>query len=606
MDAPGSVSRRRRPCARGTPSSALGGSVAAAAFVLGMQGSYDVILGSKPRPRFRFQRPGSGRPAHASRTMPWLSTARSMGAWYGLRLPCGVRGRGSGRGPQILAPAPASAVHRRQGGSSFGLPLRQHPNFDPFHDVLVPGDGSGDVGETSLLEHERIYRVVFEFLTSRDVANASFVISLSGGVDSMVLSHCLVGMRERLRLTLRAVHVDYGARNVSAQEARFVRTWAADVGLPLDSVEVDGHHGMRRSDSERHSRQARYQAYRDALVQSGSRVVLTGHHRDDAAENVLNNIVMGRSLFEVPMLLKEASIEGVAFWRPLAGVGKQEIRAFAARQRVPHLKDNDLPGTRRAVLRGQVLPALSQEFGDRTAENIVRVGITAQSWKTVVDRFVLAPVRKSVHRFEHGAVIPLHGYLDLPAAFWEAVLLDVFHGLSCPMLTKSTLDQLVSVLHSGRSALLDLHKSFQICVDQEGERLIIVHSQLLQPPVSKGGGAWSLWQRRAMPNEWSINKSGLEALLTGHMQLPLGGAVEKNRLIGRDGYQVGSEPDSIPRVLVRRLPRGVGCARQSKGAEAGDVEDKFGGETMWVLEMKADVTRPVGGRRSSWAAAPPL
>ncbi|CAE8594681.1 unnamed protein product, partial [Polarella glacialis] len=396
----------------------------------------------------------------------------------------------------------------------------------------------------------------------------------------MVLAHCLIALAPQLRLSIHAVHVDYGARSASRQEANFVQAWASEAGVPLNLVQLHGTYGpdTRRCDFERLSRQARYAAYQQTVDETAAPAVLTGHHRDDAAENVLDNLVMGRSIFRVPVMAPDALIEGVNVWRPLAGISKQEIRSFARRQEVPHLKDNDTPGTKRSVMRSQVIPALSREFGDRTLENIVRVGAGAEAWKGIIDKFVLGPFWKNVQCYPHGAVVPFGLHAASPGTFWEEALLGVLHGLGTPMLTKRAVDKLVDVLHSGRSALIALHKVFHIYVDQPGERLILINSKLLPVGAEQDTAeeesnirGWSLtWScRRPESVSSSLHRSGLAALLSGSLE----------RHSSR-GLLVGSGPDAIPEALAVRLPGG--------NLRPGDIDVECTEEDGFVLQMEAE------------------
>ena len=140
----------------------------------------------------------------------------------------------------------------------------------------------------------------------------------------MVLSHCLAALRNELQLELSAIHIDYNLRPVSALEAEFVKAWADRAKVPLAMVRLNVSVSEDRKSYEQRSRGARYRAYHEAMSK-GAVAVLTGHHRDDAAENVLTNLLTGRSLFHIPVLGPEALIEGVTskkdesteatFWR---------------------------------------------------------------------------------------------------------------------------------------------------------------------------------------------------------------------------------------------------------------------------------------------------
>eukprot|EP00434_Breviolum_minutum_P009769 symbB.v1.2.008602.t1/scaffold523.1/size192511/24 len=219
------------------------------------------------------------------------------------------------------------------------LPKRTDAIFDEFGTVLAKSSAAES------FKSSRVCQSVGSFLKDRCDPGSSLVISLSGGVDSMVLSHCLILLRKQLQLELSAVHIDYNIRPSSQVEAAFVNTWARQVALPLTLVQLNGTESLSRMAFEDYSRGARYEAYHLAMEAMEDRAVavITGHHEDDAAENVLSNLFMGRSLFHIPVMGPEAFIEGVRIWRPLFSLSKRDIYAFAREMDIPYLKNIDAP-----------------------------------------------------------------------------------------------------------------------------------------------------------------------------------------------------------------------------------------------------------------------
>ena len=191
------------------------------------------------------------------------------------------------------------------------LPKRTDIVFEQFAAVLADPI-RGEASPPSVLSH------VWSFLKERckpgSPAGTSLVISISGGVDSMVLSHCMIILRNQWGLNLSAVHIDYNIRPSSQVEAAFVETWARKVALPLTMVRLNSTESLNlsRTAFEDFSRRARYEAY-EKVMQNRAMAVLTGHHVDDAAENVLSNLFMGRSLFHIPVMAQKHSLSVCAF-----------------------------------------------------------------------------------------------------------------------------------------------------------------------------------------------------------------------------------------------------------------------------------------------------
>jgi len=126
-------------------------------------------------------------------------------------------------------------------------------------------------------------------------AAGALLVSLSGGVDSMVLAHILLCLRHRHRRPVCAVHIDYSNRAESAAEAAYLRSWCETRGVPLQVRTVlEVSRGVTpRDEYERESRRIRFDAYREAMAAHGASAVFFGHHMGDLQENVVSNVMKG-------------------------------------------------------------------------------------------------------------------------------------------------------------------------------------------------------------------------------------------------------------------------------------------------------------------------
>lgn len=110
------------------------------------------------------------------------------------------------------------------------------------------------------------------------------LLAYSGGLDSSVLLHQLVQLREqRPQLQLRAVHIHHGLSPLAdgwvAHCQQQCDRWR--VPLVVVRVQVDA----REGGIEAAARQARYQALRQQLA--AGETLLTAQHLDDQSETLL-------------------------------------------------------------------------------------------------------------------------------------------------------------------------------------------------------------------------------------------------------------------------------------------------------------------------------
>jgi hypothetical protein len=136
------------------------------------------------------------------------------------------------------------------------------------------------------------------------------MVSLSGGVDSMVMLALLV----RLRIPCIAIHIIYGNRDVSEQEYGFVAAYCYRLGVPMVSYTIPWirRNMIDREFYEEMTRTLRFLTYQAAAQATGyPATVLLGHIRDDVVENVWTNLAKGQHLGNLKKMASQEMQMGV-------------------------------------------------------------------------------------------------------------------------------------------------------------------------------------------------------------------------------------------------------------------------------------------------------
>jgi len=155
---------------------------------------------------------------------------------------------------------------------------------------------------------------------------------VSGGADSTCLWHALGALGYRVS----ALHVAHGLRGAESDaDARFCHeTLGAEV------VEATG-------STEAELRDARYAIATDRLR-------ATGHTASDQVESVLLGLVASGA----PQRIKAKREDGVV--RPLLGLWREETRVYCEEYGLPYREDSSNPGTKRGLIRDEILPLLER------------------------------------------------------------------------------------------------------------------------------------------------------------------------------------------------------------------------------------------------------
>ncbi|ROR05039.1 tRNA lysidine(34) synthetase TilS [Erwinia sp. JUb26] len=187
------------------------------------------------------------------------------------------------------------------------------------------------------------------------------LLAYSGGLDSTVLLHQLVLLREQWpSLRLRALHVHHGLSPLADGWVAHCRRLCAEWQVPLEVVKVavDARHGGIESAA----RNARYQAIAQHI--DPLETLLTAQHRDDQCETLLLALKRGSGPAGLAAMSAVQMRGDNPHLRPLLDFSRQQLEAWAARYRLSWIEDesNQDPRYDRNFLRLEVLPLLSNRW----------------------------------------------------------------------------------------------------------------------------------------------------------------------------------------------------------------------------------------------------
>ena len=235
------------------------------------------------------------------------------------------------------------------------------------------------------LEHR-----VYENLLEQKLKGSSVLIALSGGADSLCLTHVLHRLQSSLSLQLALAHVHHGSGENSEQshyreKARgFCASLAKKLSLPFFEVLYSGKVPLK---SEALLRDFRYESLLGILENKGYGYLALGHHGGDLLETRLMHLLRGTG---VKGLLALSVLEGKRL-RPLLPFPKSDILHYLRQREIEWLEDpqNQAPRFLRTWLRSHLekleafrpgsLKTLSRSF--RMVESSLKV---SHEWPQVL------------------------------------------------------------------------------------------------------------------------------------------------------------------------------------------------------------------------------
>lgn len=324
-----------------------------------------------------------------------------------------------------------------------------------------------------------------------------YLIAFSGGVDSMALLHALAFQRERLGVELLAIHVDHGLQPQSSDWAAWCRARCEELAIPfrLHALSVT----VPRGESpEAAARQARYQAFTGEM-RAGD-ILLTAHHQDDQAETVLLNLLRGAGPAGLAAMPHCRPFGPGYLARPLLGVARKRLLAYARGQGLAWLDDPSNQDTAfdRNYLRQVVFPFLEARW-PACAETLARSAGHCAEAERLLDRqaqgwLAQAQVAPNILR-----LAPLAG-LDLPQR--RLALRYWLRRQGAPLPDQRRLEQLATEpFTAGEERHPRLAWSDAVACRFRGELHLLRRTEPFRPP--DGPIPWSGGDRLDLPgNGW--------------------------------------------------------------------------------------------------------
>ncbi|MFW5913603.1 MAG: tRNA lysidine(34) synthetase TilS [Bacillota bacterium] len=209
------------------------------------------------------------------------------------------------------------------------------------------------------------------------------IVSVSGGVDSMVLLHVLHSMD----FPLVVAHVNHQKRKASVKEYEAIMQYCDTIGVPFEGTRYKDGSGNFQADA----RNFRLAFLKDKARQYNAKYILTAHHQDDRIETFMMRLSEGRSLNALTSIRTVSETEGLTFVKPFLSIRKDTLRKYAQEHEIPYFEDasnQELIYTRN-VVRHKLLPRFN-ELNPSFDETVVQLIDELQEADEFIEKTVIA------------------------------------------------------------------------------------------------------------------------------------------------------------------------------------------------------------------------
>jgi tRNA(Ile)-lysidine synthetase-like protein len=265
------------------------------------------------------------------------------------------------------------------------------------------------------------------------------IISLSGGVDSMICSYIL--KRKYPKANIVAVHINYDNRDVCDQEMLFIKDWCYHIGIPLYIRKIneihreDCMHYELRDLYETYTRNVRYNTYKivnNLSVKQNKKVVpeipelqvILGHNKDDCFENIMTNIAHKNKYDNLQGMLPVVIQDDITFKRPLLEASKDDIIKFAHLHNIPYLPNSTPIWSQRGQIRNNVIPCLDS-WDRRLVPSLFVLSDTLKSLYSILSHSVSNFIDKGEYLNNAFTINVEIKKLETELLFWREVIYKI-------------------------------------------------------------------------------------------------------------------------------------------------------------------------------------
>ena len=319
--------------------------------------------------------------------------------------------------------------------------------------------------------------------------------ALSGGPDSVAMTHALCALAPELGLTVAAAHFAHGLRpEAAAAEQALCRALCHRLGIPLfcGSGDTAAYAAAPGCSAEEAARHLRYAFLQQTAADWRADCIATGHHRGDLAETVLFHLSRGTGL---------AGLRGIPprrgnIIRPMLDTARADIMTYLAEHGLDWAEDptNADAALSRNRIRHQVLPQL--ELAHPGAEaNIAACARRLASDEDCLSQLAAQALQgQTAPGMERDALLALH-----PAV--QMRVLQQLYAAAAPgeSLQQVHLDAVLTLCVKGTNGRIALPGDLwahlaagRLTVGPEVEAAKPFEPVLLQPEIWQQVGDWEL------------------------------------------------------------------------------------------------------------------
>lgn len=223
-------------------------------------------------------------------------------------------------------------------------------------------------------ERNNMLKTIEKGMKSHNLLNMkSVLVGLSGGADSVALTHVLCQLSEKYGFKVYAAHVNHGLRGETAErDEEFSKEFAKNLGIEFFSLKADVRKiaAEKKISEELAGRFVRYEFFETLQKEHNIEKIATAHHKNDNAETILMNFMRGSGISGLCGIPYERG----QIIRPLLDVKRCEIEKYCSDNSLSYVTDetNSEDIYTRNKIRNILIPEIEKLFNPSFVDTVTK------------------------------------------------------------------------------------------------------------------------------------------------------------------------------------------------------------------------------------------
>ncbi len=291
---------------------------------------------------------------------------------------------------------------------------------------------------------------LIQFLNRNNInlTNQTICIGVSTGVDSTVLLHTLLLLKEDYNLNIILCHVNHGKREQSNIEEKYIMDFSKKNNLILEILHLDNKE-IANDNFQNAARIKRLAFFNEIMNKYNSNYLFLAHHLNDDIETSLMHIIRGSNLKGYSGMDEVVINKNNKYVvRPFLKVLKNEIIEYAKNNNIKYFEDdsNNSDCYTRNRIRHHLIPLLFEENNNFSKQFLEYKEVLINSYNIVCEQrdSIIKDIREES---DSKIIVQLDKFIKLSDFMQNEVLFAI---LKKYQLSKVNINQIIKLMISNK------------------------------------------------------------------------------------------------------------------------------------------------------------